>query len=235
MINPENITLNNDPDRNKKCPHCSANFYCSKAVDVHIAHTHSDILIPTDSDVSGINTGHTEPKEITMCEPTETDMNSINVEPAVKGINQESAVNVNGSNTKKNDVMGINSSPDKFDMAVPTVDKTVPDPLSDIITLNNDTNETDKPNSAMGQINISTRNGNHTHSPKPAVPLTNTNKENLNSGHHKRRPKPKGKHHRPTPTPPPLGDQSTAARSKLPKSEFITVTHGIRKQRQICH
>ena len=84
---PENIVLNNDPDRNKKCPHCSANFYFSKAVEVHIIHAQSDILNPTSSDVSGINAGHNEPKEITMSDSTETNVNSTNVESVVKGIN----------------------------------------------------------------------------------------------------------------------------------------------------
>ena len=99
VVNPENIVLNNDSDRNKKCPHCSANFYFSKAVEVHIVHAHSGILNPTSSDVSGINTGHNEPKEITLSDPTETDVNSTNVESVMKGINQENTVNVNGNNT----------------------------------------------------------------------------------------------------------------------------------------
>ena len=122
----------------------------------------------------------------------------------MKSINQENTVNVNGSNTKNKDVLGKNSASNKPRMAESTVDTMISDQVPDIITLNNDTNDTDKANSAMGQINISTRITKHTHSPKPAVPLTIANKENTNSGHQKRHPKPKGKHHRPTPTPPSL-------------------------------
>ena len=132
-------------------------------------------------------------------------------------------------------MLGKNSASNKPRMAESTVDTMISDQVPDIITLDNDTNDTDKANSAMGQINISTRIRKDTHSPEPAVPLTIANKENANSGHHKCHPKPKGKHHRPTPIPSSLGDQSTTAHSKPPKSQFITVTHGIRKQKWIRH
>ena len=101
--------------------------------------------------------------------------------------------------------MGKNSASNKLHTAESTVDTTISDQVPDIITLDNDTNDTDKANSEMGQTS-STRIRKNTHSPKPAVPLTNTNKENTNTGHHKCHPKPKGKHHRLTPTPPSLGD-----------------------------
>ena len=48
--------------------------------------------------------------------------------------------------------------------------------------------------------------------------------------HHKRRPKPKGKHNRPQIVPPSQDSQELSVKpKKSTKSEFVTVTHGLRK------
>ena len=60
-------------------------------------------------------------------------------------------------------------------------------------------------------------------------------KPNSSFSHHKRRPKHRGTHYRPKPKPEPSSSDETVTepRKKSPKSEFITVTHGIRKTKKI--
>ena len=68
----------------------------------------------------------------------------------------------------------------------------------------------------------------HTSSPSRSEP-------NSSFSHHKRRPKHRGKHYQPKPKPEPSSSDETVteSRKKSPKSEFVTVTHGIRKTKKI--
>ena len=114
--NQKQVTLKDDPDRNKKCPHCNVNFFYTKSIDIDIAHTHSELWMPVNSDISGINTEHMEPITPTTDAPVDDtdncDVNNINIETVVKGNNHEDVASVNGSNTanlKSNSVIGINN------------------------------------------------------------------------------------------------------------------------------
>ena len=107
--NQKHFTLKEDPDRNKKCPHCNVYFFHTKSIDVYIAHAHSEILNPANLDISGINNEHQEPiiphEETKKMESTLENVSSINTECV------EDA-SVSGSNVKKptgNFVIGTNN------------------------------------------------------------------------------------------------------------------------------
>ena len=108
--NQKHFTLKEDPDRNKKCPHCNVNFCHTKSVDIHIAHAYSEIQSLVNSDVSGINTEHLEliiPNDHTKkVHSTHGNVNSINTESV-------DATSVNGSNIENpagNTVTSINNN-----------------------------------------------------------------------------------------------------------------------------
>ena len=64
----EHPIMNADPERNKKCPHCTATFYYTKGVNTHIAHAHSDLQPSKISSVLGINTGQNTKGKLTTDE-----------------------------------------------------------------------------------------------------------------------------------------------------------------------
>ena len=92
------------------------------------------------------------------------------------------------------------------------------------------TNEDKTPSTSTLGVNIEDAK---VSSVQPGIPLKS--EQNNSFSHHKRRPKHRGKHYRPKLKPEPLSPDETVTESKkrVSKSEFITVTHGIRKTKKV--
>ena len=226
------FSLAYDEDRNKKFPHCTSMFYHDKSLQIHIQHAHSNLIKSADSDresdIPGLN-NHINTEPVSEQNAETTNVNSINTHSnqIMNGINIDTNLSVNGLNNQT-------TPPDIMDRIV-----------SDVVTMaGTDQNSQEQSVSPSTELEgkMERENPNHTEMTSKSDKsisgkIVNKSFSLQQFGHHKRHPKPKGKHCWPA-IPTNDMDESTSAIKTGPKkikSEFVTITHGVRKVKKICH
>ena len=237
-----NETLGDFPIRakDKYCPHCEESFYHFEGVRIHLEHAHKDIREVKGMNVNVVSSINTRAATgINNVVPIDTPFSKV-----VSDINTHDAMGKNGvtpnDNLSSKFVSGINTCDAMGKNGVTPID--------------NPSSNSAKPHTTTHSavdVSPSTRKNNLNSTPSPAVPkkrskpITNmTMTPNLADSHfhHKRRPKNHGKHFRPRPLDDQNKDSSQSSPNKKTKSEFVTVTHGIRRIKKvrkfkckICH
>ena len=241
-----------DTEKDKQCPYCTETFFYEKGLRTHLEHAHQIKVSKVDAFLLSRGSLNESAKPNISSETTNIDaVQGINIQgdKNINDISQPSPLNeynqVSMSNEVDKDVvLGTNDSELKDDVSVTGKNNTkqtgtqigdtgITTGINNDMAANNSKLKDDvvtginneAPETGVNSILHELPSNSELQKPKPVK--SGHIQQSEKYGHHKRRPKPKGKHYRPNPSV--NIENQLITKPKSLKSEFVTVTHGIRK------